>query len=101
MKTLVGRILLTILLCFAFGLLCAAQQPEPPWQRDPAKEAPILQELQKTAPKAVERFKLATENLDKQNYPDAISQFNEVLKLAPNFEPAMRRLSYCLVSTGK
>jgi hypothetical protein len=70
-------------------------------QRDPAKEAPILEELQKIAPKAVETFKKATTDLDSDKNEDAIREFNDVLKQAPNFEPALRRLGYAFVAVGK
>jgi Zn-dependent protease with chaperone function len=70
-------------------------------QRDPAEEAPYIEELQKLAPKAVDAFKTGTEKLDSGNPQDAIPLFNDVLKQAPNYDPAMRRLGYALVETGK
>lgn len=79
----------------------APSDTEPAIQRDPTLEEPVLQELQKIAPKAVETFKSATTNLDSQKYDNAIWQFDEVLKQAPNFEPAMRRLGYALVGIGQ
>jgi len=70
-------------------------------ERDPAQEAPFLDELQRIAPKAVETFKTATQKLDAGRPEDAIPLFNDVLKQAPNFEPGLRRLGYALVETGK
>ncbi|MEQ1604420.1 MAG: M48 family metalloprotease [Pyrinomonadaceae bacterium] len=92
-------------LFYSFGLLVlfvaiSLSQPQVR-ERDPAKEAPVLQELQKIAPKAVDLFKTATQNLDNDNEEEAIRQYNEVLKQAPNFEPALRRLGYALIATGK
>jgi Zn-dependent protease with chaperone function len=70
-------------------------------ERDPAEEGPVIEELQKTAPKAVETFKLATQKLDADDFDGSIPLYNDVLKQAPKFEPAMRRLGYALIGTGK
>jgi len=86
-----------LLLCFVFALFCVAQTQE----RDLAKEEKIWQQLQKTAPKAVETFKAATAALDQNQYGEAVKLYNEVLKQSPNFEPALRRGGHALVSTGK
>ncbi|MEP7076830.1 MAG: hypothetical protein ABI878_13570 [Acidobacteriota bacterium] len=72
-----------------------------PPQRNPAAEEPIVQELQKLAPKAVETFKSATTSLDSNNFTEAIAKYNDVLKQAPNFEPALRRLGYAMIGAGK
>ena len=92
-------------LFYSFGLLIlfVAIIPSQPQmrERDPVKETPVLEELQKTAPKAIDLFKAATQNLDNDNDEEAIRQYNDVLKQAPNFEPALRRLGYALVATGK
>lgn len=69
--------------------------------RDLAKEEKHWQQLQQTAPKAIETFKSATEALDNKNYSEAVKLYNEVLKQSPDFEPALRRLGYALIATGK
>jgi len=103
----------------AFASICPAQltdggPPPPPVaksspdsdivsapQRDPKDEEPVIQELKKVSPKSVETFQSATRNLDSGNFDEAIEQYNEVLKQAPDFEPALRRLGYALIGAGK
>jgi Zn-dependent protease with chaperone function len=95
------RLLIFTQLIVSFLLILApltfAQQRE----RDPAQEAPIIEELQNLAPKAVDPFKTGTQKLDSGDVDGAITLFGDVLKLAPKFEPAMRRLGYALVGSGK
>ena len=94
------RPLVYIQLFVCFSILTAlafSQQPA----RNPAQEAPIIDELQKTAPKTVDTFKLATQKLDSGDFDGAVLLYNDVLKQAPNSEPAMRRLGYALIGTGK
>jgi Zn-dependent protease with chaperone function len=98
MKRFADWLLAGLLLCFVFAGFSAAQEER---QRDLAKEEKIWQELQKTAPKAVETFKAATTALDQKKYPDSIKLYNEVLKQSPDFDPALRRLAYALSDTGK
>ena len=69
--------------------------------RDPVREEPYLKDLQKIAPMSVETFKTATQSLDSGDAAKAVTLYNEVLLKAPNFEPAIRRLGYALVATGK
>lgn len=91
------RIFTVFLLCLACaGLTNAQMQP-----RDMAKEEKIWQELQKVAPKTLDTFKAATGALDKNNYEEAAKLYTEVLKQAPNFEPALRRAGGALISSGK
>jgi tetratricopeptide (TPR) repeat protein/Zn-dependent protease with chaperone function len=70
-------------------------------ERDPKKEEKIWGELQKIAPKSVEKFKAATIALDTQKYDESAKIYREVLKTSPNFEPALRRLSYDLIALGQ
>ncbi len=97
MKLFARWLIAGLLLCFVFAIFAPAQTRE----RDMAKEEKIWRELQPTAPKAVETFKAATVALDKDQYEEAAKLYNEVLKQAPNFEPALRRGGHALVSSGK
>jgi tetratricopeptide (TPR) repeat protein/Zn-dependent protease with chaperone function len=101
MKRFINWFAVGLLLCFVFSYSSNAQQQQQPRARDMAKEEKIWQELQKTAPKTVDKFKAATEALDKNNYEEAAKLYNEVLKQSPNFEPALRRAGGALVSSGK
>ncbi|HEV7643539.1 MAG TPA: M48 family metalloprotease [Pyrinomonadaceae bacterium] len=114
MRLFAARSLVILSICIVSSVPGLSQilstEPPPPAQqqtqqqvypRDPAREQRILQELQKTAPKAVQTFKKATEALDGGDYGQAIPLYNEVLKQAPNFEPALRRLGYALIDSGK
>lgn len=69
--------------------------------RDPAKEEPFYRELRTKAPKVVEKFKTATEALDSRRFDDAIRDYEEVLKQAPDFDPALRRYGHSLMGVGK
>lgn len=98
MKYFANRLIAVLLLCFVFTSLSPAQQLK---ERDMVKEEKIWQQLQKTAPKAVDTFKAATTALDENNYQEAVKLYNEVLKQSPDFEPALRRAGGALVSMGK
>ena len=69
--------------------------------RDLEKEEPFYQELKTKAPKVVEKFKSATEAMDAGRFDDAIRDYEEVLKQAPDFEPALRRYGHSLINVGK
>ncbi len=97
MKRFTNRFIPSLLFCLMCANLAFAQTQT----RDLAKEEKLWQQLQKIAPKAVDTFKTATENLDQKNYPESIKLYNQVLAQAPNFEPALRRLGYGLIETGK
>lgn len=94
----------SILLSSLCALLCllatnaAAQQPP---GRDMKKEQEIWQELQNIAPAALETFKQATAALDADNHEEAARLYEEVVKKAPDFSPAMRRLGITWVLLGK
>lgn len=96
MKHSVTRILIGLLFCLIFVGASNAQR-----ERDTAKEEKIWQQLQQTAPKAVETFKAATVALDEQNYQEAVKLYNEVLSQSPTCDAAMRRLGFALIGTGK
>lgn len=70
-------------------------------QRDPVREEQIQKELEQFAPKALPDFKAATAALDQNNDQEAIARFRAVLKLAPYFDPALRRLGSLLAKTGQ
>ncbi len=63
-------------------------------QRDPQEESRILQDLTAIAPEAVAAFQAATEAMDGGDTETASSGYLEVLTLAPEFAPALRRRSY-------
>lgn len=70
-------------------------------ERDMAKEELIWRELQSVAPGSVETFKAATVAMDQGDYEKSARLYGEVLKKAPDFEPAMRRLGGSLIRTGR
>jgi Zn-dependent protease with chaperone function/tetratricopeptide (TPR) repeat protein len=94
---ILSRVLLSVFLCLSFSGISLSQGAE----RDAAKEEPHWQELGQKAPAAVPKFKEATLSLDTQKYEDAIRLYTEVLKLSPDFEPAIRRLGYAYVAVGR
>ncbi|MGH9759616.1 MAG: tetratricopeptide repeat protein, partial [Blastocatellia bacterium] len=70
-------------------------------RRDMVKEKAIWDQLHSIAPSAVESFKTATIDLDKDDYAAAATMFKKVLDRAPGFEAAQRRLGISLVLAGK
>jgi Zn-dependent protease with chaperone function len=98
MKYLAGCFITGLLICLLFADFPAAGQTR---ERDPQKEEKVLQELQKTAPKAVETFKTATAELDRKNYQESAKLYAEVLKQSPDFDAALRRLGFALIGSGK
>ncbi len=86
-----------ITLLFSIFSVATAQTPS----RDMEKEKAIWAELEAVAPKSLEDFKAATEAMDSDNNEEAVRRFEAVLKKAPEFDPAMRRLGMILVQTGK
>lgn len=65
--------------------------------RDQAAEARILQRLSAASPEAVEPWKKATAALDQNRRAEAETGFRQVLRLAPDFPDALRRLSYVVL----
>jgi tetratricopeptide (TPR) repeat protein len=109
MKYLKGASFAGILACLFTVVSTFAQTPPPPPAasasqnplRDPAKEQALYDQLAKKAPKAVEKFKAATAALDADKFADAIVLYREVLALAPDFQPALRRNGYALAYIGQ
>src|SRR5215203_4737516 len=97
MKVFAGWLIAALLICVSCAGFAAAQMKD----RDAVKEEKVRQELQKIAPKAVEMFKAATDALDGKNYEESARLYTEVLKQAPDFDPALRRLGFALIATGK
>ncbi len=69
--------------------------------RNTEREKVYWQELEKIAPKALAPFKEATEAIDSGDYAKAAQYFETVLKLAPNFEAATRRLGFSYIARGR
>ncbi|MFN0112818.1 MAG: tetratricopeptide repeat protein [Blastocatellia bacterium] len=69
--------------------------------RDMEREKTYWQQLEKIAPKAVAPFKEATEALDSGDYAKAAQYYEAVLKLAPEFEAATRRLGVSYIERGR
>lgn len=92
-----GKIALILALLASLALTAAAQAPT----RELDKEQPIWDQLQQIAPDAVEDFKAATVALDSGDAEEAIRRYQAVLKKAPGFDHAQRRLGYALAAAGK
>ncbi len=60
-----------------------------------------MDQLQGIAPESVETFKRATEAFDAPNYEEAARLYAEVLKVAPDFTPALRRGGTSIAMTGR
>jgi len=69
--------------------------------RDPKREQAITEQLALQAPAAVETFQRATAAMDKRDYQQSAQLYREVLKQAPDFTPAMRRLGFSLAGIGQ
>jgi tetratricopeptide (TPR) repeat protein len=87
----------SLFLMLALASLCPAQSDN----RDLEKEKPIWQELKSMAPASVETFKAATDALDKGDFTESARLYEEVLKKAPQFDPALRRRGFSLVELGR
>jgi Zn-dependent protease with chaperone function len=70
-------------------------------KRDAAKEAAILDQLRKVAPGSVEDFQQGTAAMDSEDYAYAVESYEKVLKKAPEFDPALRRLGISLAESGR
>ena len=69
-------------------------------ERDPEFEQEILDRLEAINPEAVPIFEQATQAMDAYDSRVAISGFNQVLELAPDFPDALRRLSSAELQLG-
>jgi Zn-dependent protease with chaperone function len=82
----------SLVLAFLLSFLGAIAQA----QRDPEAEAAIAKQLAEIAPDAVASFQKATAAMDAGDRASAEAAFREALALAPDFPPALRRLSYVI-----
>lgn len=102
MNYLAGLLFTCLFACMSTLVLAQGEgQDSRPSTRNESEEAVIWQNLQKIAPKAVDKFKAATIALDTDKYDESIKLYRDVLKNAPDFEPALRRLGYGLAYTGQ
>jgi len=69
--------------------------------RNPKKEQVICDQLAAVAPGSVGTFQRATVAMDKHDYQQAAQLFREVVKQAPAFSPALRRLGFSLAGLGQ
>lgn len=69
--------------------------------RDTEAEKKIEQQLEKTSPLLVERFRRATSAMDAQKYAEAARDFDAICTIAANFDAAHRRLGWCLAKLGR
>src|SRR3954463_15805349 len=88
------RVSLLIALLLCLGVVDAQVQ------RDAVKEQLIEDELTAVAPAAVADFKAGTAAMDADDHAQAAKFFQAVLKQAPDFNPAMRRLGLSLAESG-
>src|SRR5262249_55617027 len=92
-----GVCLAIVLVIFAAAEVRAQDDP---FARNMQKEQRILDSLRQVAPQQVETFRAATQAIDGGKPDEAVKLYTEVLKAAPNFDPAMRRLGGALIDTG-
>ena len=92
---------ISLRLLFVFFCLVSVSLAQAP-QRDPEKENPLVEQLRLgTDDPTAEKFKQATEALDSGRFEEAERLYSEVLKKAPEFEPALRRIGYAYVALGR
>jgi Zn-dependent protease with chaperone function len=89
----VTRWMILLVLLLAMTSVCAANQ------RDQAAENQIHNQLKRIAPEAVDYFITATQALDRGENEIARDNYKRVLVYAPDFVPALRRLSYVVEDT--
>lgn len=87
-------------LCVAAVFSARTLDAQPP-ARNAKVEQAIEQKLAAIAPSAVASFQHATVAMDKRDYPQCDQLYRDVLKQAPEFTPALRRLGVCLMGEGK
>ena len=91
------KIVVILALFASLALTVAAQS----LTRDMEKEKLLGDQLQQVEPSAVEDFKAGTLAMDSGNYAEAIKHFEVVHRIAPAFDPAIRRLGYSLAASGQ
>jgi tetratricopeptide (TPR) repeat protein len=84
----------------ALVLWSATAYAQPP-VRNSKKEQAICDKLAAVAPAAVDSFRSATAAMDKRDYQQSAQLYREVLKQAPEFTPAMRRLGFSVAGMGQ
>ena len=90
-----ARVILFVALFASFAI---SQAPT----RDPNDENKIVDELRKTASEeTVAKFVAATEAMDSRRFDEAERLYQEVLKTAPEYDAALRRLGYTYISLGR
>jgi Zn-dependent protease with chaperone function len=87
LKKITGWMVLLLLVFVASGAWAAAQ-------RDQALENEIQRRLENIAPPAADYFIKATQAMDNGDKKTAREDFKRVLEYAPDFVPAIRRMSY-------
>jgi hypothetical protein len=92
-----GAGIATVLATVLLASTAFAQGPT----RDTQAEHRIEQELDAIAPGSVPAFRGATVALDRQDYAEAVRLYRQVLERAPRFAPALRRVAFALVQTGR
>ena len=90
------RILLSLLLLCPLFLLQAADT-----KRDLQRETAIEEQLAQVNPALVGPFRQARLAMDAGNYVETERLLTEVVRQAPDFDPALRRLGSALVNNGK
>lgn len=95
------HILSFALAAFAVAIFSVRTLHAQPPARNLRIEQAIEQKLAVIAPAAVDAFQHATVAMDKRDYPQCDQLYREVLKQAPEFTPALRRLGVCLMGEGK
>jgi Zn-dependent protease with chaperone function len=69
--------------------------------RNAARERPIERQLEAVAPAAVPSFRAATAAMDRKDYATAARLFDDVVRQAPGFSPALRRRGITLAQSGQ
>lgn len=70
-------------------------------ERDPAEENLLHKQLESISPEAVGYFIKATQALDNNDNTTAVENYQRVLDYAPDFIPALRRMSYVVADSKK
>src|SRR5262245_56233223 len=87
--------------CLPFLLLIPSWSDAQMKRRDRAKEMQIENRLRSLAPEEVERFREATQALDRYELANAETLFQLVLQRVPEFDPAIGRLGLIFVRTAR
>lgn len=96
------QLMILIGLSLFLGVLpVSAQEGGETTERDQAFENKVLALLAEVAPQAVPIFQQATQAMDAGDFVNARSLYHDVLELAPDFPPALRRISYVELQLGR